>query len=270
MVTSRERLWWLDGLVTLIAVFLIAPSAVVVVMSFSSGYLMTFPPPGFGIEWYRNFFALPRWTASTLNSLQIALLSTVLATVLGTLCAFGFDRGRPPAGGAIIGLILSPLIVPVVITAIGMFMTYQRLGIGSYEGLVAAHTVLGIPYVFITVWAGLREVDPDLELAAASLGASPTRRFLKVTVPLILPSILIGAIFAFASSWDEVVIAIFLVTPQLRTLPVTMWEEARQSVDPTIAAASSMLTAATLLILLLILVFRRAPAGDPALARAQR
>lgn len=269
MVRNRARLWWLDGLVTLIAVFLIAPSVVVVVMSFSSGYLMTFPPPGFGLEWYKNFFTSSRWTESTVTSLHIAVLSTVLATTLGTLCAFGFERGRPAAGSAIIGLILSPLIVPVVITAIGMFMTYQRMGIGSYVGLVAAHTVMGIPYVFITVWAALREVDPDLDLAAANLGANPVKAFLRVTVPLILPSILIGAIFAFASSWDEVVIAIFLATPQMRTLPVTMWEETRQSVDPTIAAASSMLTAATLLILLLVLVFRRTPAGNPSPLQAQ-
>lgn len=269
MARVRARLLWLDGIVGLTAVFLIAPSVVVVVMSFSSGYLMTFPPPGFGIEWYRNFFASSRWTDSTVTSLNIAVVSTVIATALGTLCAFGFDRGRPRAGGAIIGLILSPLIVPVVITAIGMFMTYQKLGVGSYVGLVAAHTVMGIPYVFITVWAALREIDPDLDLAAANLGANPARAFLKVTVPLILPSILIGAIFAFASSWDEVVIAIFLATPQMRTLPVTMWEETRQSVDPTIAAASSMLTAATLLILLLVLVFRRTPAGNPSTAPAQ-
>jgi putative spermidine/putrescine transport system permease protein len=269
MVRNRARLWWLDGLVALIAVFLIAPSVVVVVMSFSSGYLMTFPPPGFGLDWYRNFFALSRWTESAVTSLQIALLSTALATTLGTLCAFGFDRGRPPAGSAIIGLILSPLIVPVVITAIGMFMTYQRMGIGSFVGLVAAHSVMGIPYVFIAVWAALQQVDPDLELAAANLGATPTKGFLKITVPLILPSILIGGIFAFASSWDEVVIAIFLATPQLRTLPVTMWEETRQSVDPTIAAASSMLTAATLLVLLVILVFRPTSSGDRAPLQAQ-
>lgn len=264
----RARPFWLDILVALIAVFLIAPSVVVVVMSFSAGHLMTFPPPGFGIEWYRNFFALSRWTEATINSLEIAFLSTALATVLGTLCAFGFARGRPHGSNAIIGLILSPLIVPVVITAIGMFMTYQKLGIGSFAGFIAAHTVMGIPYVFITVWAALQELDPDLELAAANLGANPAKGFFRITVPLILPSILIGAVFAFASSWDEVVIAIFLATPQLRTLPVTMWEEARQSIDPTIAAASSMLTAATLLILLLVLVLRHASASRAAPARA--
>lgn len=250
---SAFRHGFFPVLVAAIALFLIAPSVVVVVMSFSSGYLMTFPPPGFGIEWYLHFFGTEKWTTSTWNSVQIALISTVLATVLGTLAAFGLVRGQPKNTSIIVGVILSPLIVPIVIAAIGMFITYHRLGVTPFAGLVAAHTVLGLPYVVITVWAALQEFDPDLELAAQNLGASPTRSFLRITLPIILPSVLIGAIFAFVSSWDEVVIATFLSTPMLRTLPVTMWEEARQSVDPTIAAAASMLTAFTFAILIVVL-----------------
>ncbi len=243
--------------VGLIAVFLIAPSVVVVVMSLSSGYLMTFPPPGFGFAWYANFFASEKWTGSAWHSIEIGLVSTALATVLGTLGAFGLVRGRPPGARVIMGVVLSPLIAPLVITAIGMFISFQRIGLDAFAGLVAAHTVLGVPYVFITVAAGLRDLDPDFELAARNLGADLARSFLRITLPLVLPSVAIGAIFAFVSSWDEVVVAQFLTTPTLRTLPVTMWEEARQSVDPTIAAASSMLTGVTLLILLGVLALRR-------------
>jgi putative spermidine/putrescine transport system permease protein len=228
-----------------------------VMMSLSSGYLLTFPPPGFGFRWYGNFFESPNWTDSAWHSLEIGLLATVLAVLLGTLGAFGLSRGRLRAGPLIGGVVLSPLIAPLVITAIGMFIAYRQIGLGAFPGLVAAHTVLGLPYVMITVFAGLREIDPDFELAALNLGASPLRGFWHVTLPLVFPSILIGAIFAFVTSWDEVVIAQFLASPTMRTLPVTMWQEARESVDPTLAAASSLLTLVMLVLLLGVLALRK-------------
>ena len=249
---SARESGWLAVIATIIALFLIAPSIVVIVLSFSSGHLMTFPPPGFGLTWYQHFFATERWTASTWHSVQIGLVSMIFSTVLGTLAAFGLVRGRPRSARFIMALMLSPVIVPVIITAIGMFITFRQLGLGSFAGLVAAHTVLGIPYVFVTVTAALYDLDPDYELAALNLGALPVQSFWRITLPLILPGVLTGAIFAFVASWDEVVVALFLSTPQLRTLPVTMWEEARQTVDPTIAAASSMLTLLTFFIIVFL------------------
>jgi putative spermidine/putrescine transport system permease protein len=255
-MTSGPR-WWLWALGAAIGVFLIAPSLVVVVMSFSSGKLMTFPPPGFGVSWYGHFFESEPWTRSALNSVEIAIVSAVLATILGTLTAFGLVRGRPRGAGLINAIIISPLIVPLIVTAIGMYFAYQKLGLDAYPGLVMAHTVLGLPFVVVTVVASLYGVDQDLELAARNLGATPVRSFFRVTLPLILPGVLVGAIFAFVTSWDEVVIALFLTTPTLRTLPVTMWEQTRHSVDPTMAAASSLLTAFTLFVLLAVITIRR-------------
>jgi putative spermidine/putrescine transport system permease protein len=139
-----------------------------------------------------------------------------------------------------------------------MLMTFRHFGLAPFTGIVVAHTVLGMPYVIITVSAGLREIDPDLELAAMSLGARPLSSFLRVTLPLVSPSIFIGAIFAFVASWDEVIIAQFLASPTVHTLPVTMWEEARESVDPTLAAASSLLTIVMLLLLGGVMLAQRA------------
>jgi putative spermidine/putrescine transport system permease protein len=261
LALSRPEGWLLGALVGAIGVFLIAPSLVVVAISFSSGRLMTFPLPGFGTSWYGEFFASRTWTRGATLSLQVGLLSAALATVLGTLCAYGVVRGQPRGAGLLSALILSPLIVPVVITAIGMFMAFRTLGLGPWWGIVAAHTVLAIPYVYITVWAGLQDIDPVLERAAQSLGAPPATAMLRVTFPLMLPSILAGALFAFAASWDEVVVALFLATPRVKTLPVVMWDEARNTIEPTIAAASSMVTGLSFLILLLFLATRRRAAA---------
>ena len=254
-MSGRPRAW-LYVVGALVSVFLIMPSAVVIVMSFSSGRLMTFPPPGYGIEWYRHFFQSGEWTGAALNSIRIGLLSAALATVAGTLTALGLVRGRPVAARTINALMMSPLIVPVVIAAIGMYLAYHRLGLGSFAGLVMGHTVLGIPFPTITVAASLYGLDPDLELAARNLGAGPLRSFWRVTLPMILPGVLVGAVFAFVASWDEIVVALFLTSPTFKTLPVTMWEQAKYTVDPTIAAASSMLTAFAMLVLVAVLSVR--------------
>ncbi|WP_137391096.1 ABC transporter permease [Rhodoligotrophos defluvii] len=258
---------WLYFLGALIATFLIAPSLVIVVMSFSSGKLLSFPPPGFSLDWYRHFFTSDHWRSSALNSLEIGLVAAAVATVLGTLTAFALVRGRFIGAGIIKGAIISPLIAPLVVTAVGMYFAYQRYGLSPYVGLVFAHATLGLPFVVITVAASLQSIDPDLERAAQNLGASPFRSFVRVTLPLITPGVLVGALFAFITSWDEVVIALFLTTPALRTLPVTMWEQANFTMDPTIAAAASLLTALTLLILLAVLAARKlagANSGGPA------
>ena len=249
--------WWLYAVGGAVAVFLISPSVVVVLMSFSSGKMMMFPPPGFGFEWYRNFFDSDEWIGSAVHSLQIGVSAAVLATCLGTLTAFGLMRARPRLRQVTNAIILSPMIVPLVVTALGMYFTYHRAGLSPFLSVVLAHTVLGLPYAVITIAASLYGLDADLELAARNLGAGPWRSFFRVTLPLILPGVAVGAIFAFVSSWDEVVVALFLTTPTLRTLPVTMWEQTQSTVDPTIAAASSLLTTFTLVLMLAALVFRR-------------
>ena len=260
---ARYPAWWLCSLGGVIALFLIAPSIVVVVMSFSSGKIMMFPPPGFGLAWYRNFFSSDEWIGSALHSLQIASASALLATALGTLTALGLMRARPSLAQLTKAVILSPMIVPLVVTAIGMYFTYHRMGLDTYSSIVIAHTVLGLPYAVVTVSASLYGLDADLELAARNLGAGPWRSFFRITLPLILPGVAVGAIFAFVASWDEVVVALFLTTPTLRTLPVTMWEQTKSTVDPTIAAASSLLTSFTLLLLLTVITVRRLSLSAP-------
>jgi putative spermidine/putrescine transport system permease protein len=190
------------------------------------------------------------------------VLTAGLATLLGTLAALGITRGRFPGRTLVNALTLSPLIVPVVIIAIGMFSLFVQWRIsGSLVGLVLAHTALALPFVIVNVATSLRTMDRNLELAAANLGATPARSFLRITLPIIFPGVLAGAIFAFITSWDEVVVAIFLTSARFRTLPVEMWEQVRQVVDPTVAAvATTLLVVTTGLLLLLLVVRRQAPA----------
>ncbi len=257
---------WLRLVGLLVSLFLLLPSCVVVLMSFSSGKLLTFPPPGYGLDWYANFFRSKAWTGATVNSLEVALLSTLAAVLLGTLAALGLVRGRPRGAGLLRGLLLSPMIVPVIVSGLGMYITVQGLGLASFPSLVAAHTVLAIPFVLLPVSASLYGLPREFELAAYSLGAGRAYAFRRVTLPLILPGVAVGGIFAFVTSWDEIVVALFLTGPKTRTLPVTMWEQARHTIDPTIAAASSLLTLLTFAVLLVALARRRfrRPVSDAA------
>lgn len=242
--------------------YLLAPTLVIVPMSFTEARILSFPPEGFSLQWYGRMFTDPQWSTAMLNSAEVAVLAAIMATVLGTLAALALMRGRFPGKTLVNGLVLAPLIVPVVIIAIGMFSLYVRWRIsGSLVGLVIAHTALALPFVVVSVSASLRTMDRNLELAAANLGADPRRTFTRITLPIILPGVLAGAIFAFITSWDEVVVAIFLTSARFRTLPVEMWEQVRQVVDPTVAAVATTLLAVTTVLLLLVLVVRRqAPA----------
>ncbi len=242
--------------------YLLAPTLVIVPMSFTEASIMSFPPEGFSLQWYEQMFTDRQWSSGMVNSIQVAVLATILATALGTLAALGLARGRFPGRAAANAIVLTPLIVPVVIIAIGMFSLFVQWRIsGSLIGLVIAHTALAMPFVIVSVGASLRTMDRNLELAAANLGADPRRTFLRITLPIILPGVLTGAIFSFITSWDEVVVAIFLTSARFRTLPVEMWEQVRQVVDPTVAAVSTTLLVVTTVLLLLLLVVRRqAPA----------
>jgi len=242
--------------------YLLAPTLVIIPMSFTQAKILSFPPEGFSLQWYQRMFTDRQWSTGVLNSAEVAVLTTILATVLGTLAALGLTRGRFPGRAAINAIVLTPLIVPVVVIAIGMFSLFVQWRIsGSLIGLVLAHTALALPFVIVNVGASLRTMDRNLELAAANLGADQRRTFMRITLPIILPGVMAGAIFAFITSWDEVVVAIFLTSARFRTLPVDMWEQVRQVVDPTVAAvATTLLVVTTILLLLVFVVRRQAPA----------
>ena len=242
----------------LIGAWLLAPMLVVIPMSLTDRRSLSFPPSGWSLQWYERFFTEEQWYGALLNSLQIAVLVTVLATVLGTAASFALIRGRFPGKPVVHALLLAPLVVPVVIVAIAVFAIYLRWRIsGTVRGFVLAHTALAVPFVIITVTASLRGFDRRLEMAAASLGANAWTTFRKVTLPLILPGVMSGALFAFITSFDEVVVALFLQSPDIRTLPVQMFTSVTREVDPTIAAASTMILVLTTALLTLFAVARR-------------
>ena len=258
----RPRRLLMAALGALTVFYLLAPTLVIIPMSFTEGSILSFPPDGFSLRWYEQMLTRSEWSTGLRNSAVVAVLTAILATVVGTLAALGLTRGRFPGKAVVNALALSPLIVPVVIIAIGMFSLFVRWRIsGSIVGLVAAHTALALPFVIVNVATSLRTMDRNLELAAANLGATPARSFLRITLPIILPGVLAGAIFSFITSWDEVVVAIFLTSARFRTLPVEMWEQVRQVVDPTVAAvATTLLVVTTGLLVLLLVVRRQAPA----------
>jgi len=239
-------------------IFLVGPMLVVIPMSFTEAHILSWPPRGFSLQWYQQLFDEPRWSRGFVNSVQVAVLTALLSTVLGTLGAMGIVRGRFPGRGLANALILSPLIVPVIIIAIGFFAFFSLTKLtGTIPGMVLAHTALAVPFVIINVGAILRTMDRNLELAAASLGASPVRTFWRITFPIILPGVVAGALFAFITSWDEIVVSIFMTTTRFRTLPVVMWEQVRQVVDPTVAAVATVVLGVTTTALTLIFVTRR-------------
>lgn len=242
----------------LVAALLIVPTLLVAAMSFTSGSLLSFPPKGFSLRWYSNFFDDPDWSASATTSLEVAVFTAIIATVLGTAMAMGLVRGDYRGKSLILGLIVGPLLAPLIVVAVGLNLMFSQWHLtGTVAGLVAAHTCIAIPYVVLNVMAGLRVVDPKLEMAAQTLGASPLKAFTGVTLPLIAPAMGAAALFAFISSWDEVVVSIFLSSAEVRTLPVVMWNQLHSSVDPTVAAVATMLSVFTVLALGAVGLVRR-------------
>lgn len=251
---------FLVSLAVLTALFLVVPTLVVVPMSLTASNALSFPPEGFSIRWYAKMLTDPAWSISLVNSIQVAVITATIATVLGTLAALGMIRGRFPGKSLVNALMLSPLVVPLIVIAVGMFLLYVRWRItGSLVGLVFAHTALALPFVIVTASTSLRTMDRGIELAAQTLGAGPIQTFTRVTLPIILPGVIAGALFAFITSWDEVIVAIFLTTVRFRTLPVVMWEQINESVDPTVAAVSTTLLVVTTTILIVIFFVRRTP-----------
>ena len=237
----------LVGLAVLTAIYLVAPVFVVVPTSFNSSSFLEFPPKQLSMRWYESFFTDPAWVNSALNSLQIGLWVTLLAVVLGTAAALAMVRGRYPLRAAVGALLVAPILVPYVILGLGVYALFLELGLTqTILGFVLVHTALAVPFVVINVSSALVSFDERLELAAMSLGANRLTTFLRITLPNILPSVAAGALFAFITSFDEVVTSIFLAGPDLNTLPVQMWSGVRVQIDPTVAAVSTMLLLITL------------------------
>jgi putative spermidine/putrescine transport system permease protein len=246
------------GLVAVIVgIWLVAPTLIVIPMSFTGIQSFRFPPPSWSTEWYSRFVSDPDWYTSVLHSLVIAGVATIAATTLGTAAAFGLVRGRLPGKRAVTALLLAPMIVPVVILAIGVYAVFLTWHLtGSFMGFMLALTALALPFPVVTVSASLQNMDRSLEAAAANLGANRLATFRRVTLPLILPGVLAGALFAFATAVDDVVVSLFLSTPTLRTLPVQMYLSVTEQIDPTIAAASTLIMGLNVMVLLLVLRVR--------------
>jgi putative spermidine/putrescine transport system permease protein len=244
--------WVITGLTCVIALVLVAPIVIAVIMSFTTSDSLRFPPVGFSLKWYSFVLSEPKWQDRLPVSLVVATLSALAATSVSTLSTFALVRSKIRGKNLISALFIAPLIVPIVVLGTGDFFVWANgwtigsfsIGgklLGTITGLVLAHTVIAIPYPFVTIRASLVNVDTTLELAAKNLGASPIASFTTITLPLILPGILSGFIFAFIASWDEVVVASFLSTSRLSTVPVQIFQQLRNALDPSAAAISSML-----------------------------
>ena len=236
--------------VTAVLVFLIAPVVIILIVSFSGADDLRFPPPSLSLRWYQRFFGIAAWRQAIWVSTQVALLTTVFATVLGFLASLALVRGRFRGKGVIYAFLLSPTIVPTIITAIGLYFFFVRLkATGSILAMALGHTVLALPVVVIIIAATLQGFDARFEQAALSLGASRLTALRRVTLPLIMPGVLSAALFAFLTSFDELLIPLFLSGVEVQTLTVRVWNSLRLEVDPTIAAVSSFLIGVTIAVL---------------------
>jgi putative spermidine/putrescine transport system permease protein len=282
-----ERVWHYTRLVIcgLIFLFLIAPILVVMPLSFNAEpyftfteKMLSFDPEGYSLRWYDLLLTQPSlptdvprdgawwarvwseaaWVNAAKNSVIIGFFSTVVATVLGTIAALGLSRPEMPYRKAVMAILISPMIVPIIITATGLFFFYSATGLaGSYLGIVLAHATLGIPFVIITVTATLSGFDHSLTRAAASLGAPPTTTFFKVTMPLILPGVISGALFAFVTSFDEVVVVLFVAAHDQQTIPRQMWNGIREQISPAILSVATILVIISVALLATVELLRR-------------
>ncbi|OWU82694.1 ABC transporter permease [Phaeobacter sp. 22II1-1F12B] len=248
-----------------IFVFLITPILVVMPLSFNAENFFTFTPEmlrfdpeGYSLRHYRDFLTNTEWTNAVKNSLMIAPVATLISVSLGTLAAIGLSQSHVPAKRAIMAIMISPMIVPLIISATGMYFFYSKIGlVGTYWGIVLAHAVLGIPFVIITVTATLVGFDKSLTRAAANMGADPVTTFFRVQMPLILPGVISGGLFAFITSFDEVVVVLFVGSAELQTLPWQMFTGLREQISPTILAAATVLVAISIALLTVVELLRR-------------
>ena len=245
--------------------FLITPIVVVMPLSFNAQDFFTFTPEmlrfdpaGYSLKHYRDFFTSDDWQQALRNSLLIAPVATLLSVSFGTLAAIGLSQPHVPFRRAIMAILISPMIVPLIISAAGMYFFYSRVGLqGTYWGVVLAHAALGIPFVIITVTATLVGFDRSLTRAAANMGAGPVTTFFRVQMPLILPGVISGGLFAFITSFDEVVVVLFVGSAGQQTLPWQMFTGLREQISPTILAVATILVALSILLLATVEILRR-------------
>jgi putative spermidine/putrescine transport system permease protein len=262
MLLTYDRLGGLKAFLwavtVLVCVFLLVPIVFIIALSFGSSKWLAFPPPAWTLRWYQALAADPRWLSAALTSLKIGLLVTICSVLLGLGASLTVVRGRFPGRQLLRGLFLTPMVLPVVVFAVATYLLFLNVGLGgTLTGFVIAHTVLAFPFAFITISNSLESFDKSIEDAAVLCGAPPVVAFLKITLPSIRLGLLSAALFSFLISWDEVVVAIFMASPELQTLPVLIWAALRQELSPTIAAASSLLVLITLMIMVTIAILRR-------------
>jgi len=249
----------------LIFFFLIFPIIVIIPLSFNAeNYftftpaMLSFSPEGYSLKHYQDFFTNSDWQSALRNSFSIAPVATLLSVSFGTLAAIGLSQSHVPFRGAIMAILISPMIVPLIISAAGMYFFYSRIGLqGTFAGVVLAHAALGTPFVIITVTATLIGFDQSLVRAAANMGAGPVRTFFKIQMPLILPGVISGALFAFITSFDEVVVVLFVGSAGQKTLPWQMFTGLREQISPTILAVASLMVAVSILLLTTLELLRR-------------
>jgi putative spermidine/putrescine transport system permease protein len=265
---SSGQIAWYYGfrfICAMILLFLILPILVIIPLSFNATDFFTFTkqmvqldPAGYSLKHYNDFFTNSDWQNALYNSARIAPMATLLSTALGTLAAIGLSQSHVPFRSAIMAVLISPMIVPLIISAAGMYFFYSRIGMqGTYWGVVLAHAALGTPFVIITVTATLVGFDKSLVRAAANLGAGPVRTFFQVQMPLILPGVISGALFAFITSFDEVVVVLFVGSASQKTLPWQMFTGLREQISPTILAVATVLVTISVILLTTLEFLRR-------------
>ena len=239
------------------AAFLLLPIFAILPLAFTSGVFLNYPMPGWSTRWFEELSSSEIWSRSIVNSLLIGAGATVLSVALGTLAALGLRRDVLPFSDLLRALFLLPMVVPAVVLGVGMQVLLAGFGLtNSYAGVIIAHTVVAVPFVVVSVTGALAGIDERVELAAQSLGASPATVFRRVTLPLAMPGVLSGAVLAFATSLDEVVLTLFVAGPNQRTLARQMFSSIRENISPAIAAAAFLFIVATVAIGLVVVLSR--------------
>jgi putative spermidine/putrescine transport system permease protein len=266
--STGQRIWFYTFrylICGFILFFLIAPILVIIPLSFNAQDFFTYTPEmlsldpaGYSLKHYQDFFGSSDWQKALKNSFIIAPAATIISTSLGTLAAIGLSQSHVPFRRTIMALLISPMIVPLIISAAGMFFFYSRIGLqGEYLGIILAHAALGTPFVIITVTATLVGFDHSLTRAAASMGANSLTTFFKVQMPLIIPGVVSGALFAFITSFDEVVVVLFMGSAAQKTLPWQMFTGLREQISPTILAVATIMVAISIVLLTVLEMLRR-------------
>lgn len=230
-----------------VLIIIVLPALIIIPQSFTAANFFAYPVKEFSMKWYERFFENSEWVVGLERSLCIAVITAAAATVIGTMAAVAMQKLEFKGKSVFMGLMISPMVVPVVIIGVALYSTFAKLGLtNSFPGLVLAHTLLAIPMVFITMSTGLANVNENLELAAMSMGAKPFRAFFNVVLPTVKPSLVSSILFAFVTSLDEVVVTIFVSGANTKTLTMVMWENMRTMINPTLAVAATFLIILTL------------------------